>query len=160
MILQDVKYNIIGRWYQLCYKRANKKYLKKYPDYKIDEYNDGALKFIWGIKSYDNLSPCDVCLHTMNDIDITYDRDKKIYILGIETVYCFDSKNNECEYLSELLDAFTQFMKDNNYNTENPYFFFMHSPETMVEAETIEELYTKFRIFVEGYCSVYNYKLA
>ena len=158
MFLDNIKYTILAWRDRYCDNRANKKYLKKYPDYKVDEYNDGALKLIWGIKSYDDLSGADVNLYTMNDIDITYDRDNKTYSLGVETAYCFNNKQDECEYLVQLLSAFTKFMNENNYNTEHPYFFFMHNPETIMKAESIEELYTNYRIFVEGYCSVYNYK--
>ena len=58
----------------------------------------------------------------MNDIDIVYDRDKKEYMLGIETAYIFrDGKEGECKYLRQLLN-----------------------------------LFTNFRIFVEGFCKVYE----
>ena len=44
------------KWESVKHKYLVKKYSKKYTDYKDDEYNTGALKFIWGIKSSDDLS--------------------------------------------------------------------------------------------------------
>ena len=46
-------------------------------------------KFIWGLKSWYDLSSSDANMFTMNDIDIIYDKQKKKYILGIETAFNF-----------------------------------------------------------------------
>lgn len=138
------------------YNADIRRYKRKYPDYKDDEYNCGSLKHIWGVKSWDDLTGKDACLYTMNDIDITYDRDSDEYILGVETAYLFENKQGETEYLKRLLGAFTGFMESNNYKTDESYFFFMHNPETVTRAKTIDELYINFKIFVEGYCAVYG----
>lgn len=128
-----------------------------YSDYNgDDEYNCGTLKFIWGVKSFDDLSSADACLYTMNDIDICYDRDINKYMLGVETAYIFKNQLAEVEYLDGLLSYFTKYMIDNNLSTEEPYFLWMGNPCTNMEAETIEELYTNFRIFVEGYKALYG----
>lgn len=123
---------------------------KKYGNYALetDDY-----KFIWGVKSWDDLSGADACMFTMNDIDITYDKQKKMYMLGIETAYMFNSYKDECNYLKNCLNAFTKYMDDNGLNKNEPYRLFMSNPCTNMEAETIEELYTNFKIFVNGYCS-------
>ena len=139
-------------------KRAYKKeekYAKemneKYGDYTL-ETDD--LKFIWGIKSWDDLTGEEACLYTMNDIDIIYDKKEKMYMLGIETAYLFKNYNSECKYLKECLKVFTRYMDDNGLNKNEPYMLFMHSPCTSTQAETIEELYTNFKIFVNGFCSL------
>lgn len=123
---------------------------KKYGNYALetDDY-----EFIWGVKSWDDLSGADACMFTMNDIDITYDKQKKTYMLGIETAYMFDSYKDECNYLKDCLNAFTKYMDDNGLNKNEPYGLFMSSPCTSMEAETIEELYTDFKIFVDGFCN-------
>ena len=125
---------------------------KKYGDCTLetDDY-----KFIWGVKSWDDLSKADACFYTMNDIDLTYDKKKKVYILGIETAYCFDNYTSECNYLINCLDAFTKYMDDNRLNKNEPYDLFMNNPCTSMTAETIEELYTNFKIFVNGFCNQY-----
>lgn len=158
--ISDIKYRLIGLWYTYSDKMANTKYRKKYSDYKVDEFNCGNLKFIWGVKSWDDLSGAGACMHTMNDIDIMYDRDEKRYLLGIETAYMFNGnrKEGECKYLRRLLNAFTVFMDNNNYSKNFDYCLFMSNPDLIMSAESIEELYVKFKIFVEGYCSNYGYE--
>lgn len=123
-----------------------------------EKYGDCTLetddiKFIWGVKSWDDLSGADACLYTMNDIDITYDKKKKEYMLGIETAYLFKTHAAECEYLRDCLRAFTNYMDDNGLNKEEPFRLFMNNPCTSMVADTIEELYTNFKIFVDGFCN-------
>ena len=135
--------------------RKEEKYIKEmdkeYGDYTL-ETDD--LKFIWGIKSYDDLSCANACLYTMNDIDIIYDKKKKEYILGIETAYLFKTYNDECKYLSDCLKAFTKYMDDNGLNKNEPFRLFMNNPCTNMVANSIEELYTNFKIFVNGYLTL------
>ena len=136
-----------------AYKKENKyceEMDKKYGNYALetDDY-----KFVWGVKSWDDLSGADVCMHTMNDIDITYDKKKKEYMLGIETAYMFKTYADECKYLKDCLNAFTKYMDDNGLKKNEPYRLFMSNPCTSMEAETIEELYTNFKIFVDGFCN-------
>ena len=133
-------------------EKYNEEMDKKYGDCTLetDDY-----KFIWGVKSWDDLSKADACFYTMNDIDLTYDKKKKVYILGIETAYCFDNYTSECNYLRKCLDAFTKYMDDNRLNKNEPYDLFMNNPCTSMTAETIEELYTNFKIFVDGFCNQY-----
>ena len=135
--------------------RKEEKYIKEmdkeYGDYTL-ETDD--FKFIWGIKSYDDLSCANACLYTMNDIDIIYDKKKKEYILGIETAYLFKTYNDECKYLSDCLKAFTKYMDDNGLNKNEPFRLFMNNPCTNMVANSIEELYTNFKIFVNGYLTL------
>lgn len=148
--LEDKYEDVTRTFYEQKLKRL-------YPDYNgDDEYNCGALKFIWGVKSWDDLSSADTCMYTMNDIDICYDRATKKYMLGVETAYWFEDKMAEVEYLDGLLSCFTKYMTDNNLSTEEPYSLWMSKPCTSMEAATIEELYTNFKLFVEGYKALYG----
>ena len=135
--------------------RKEEKYIKEmdkeYGDYTL-ETDD--LKFIWGVKSFDDLSSSNACLYTMNDIDLTYDKQKREYMLGIETAYMFDSYDDECKYLSDCLKAFTKYMDDNGLNKNEPFRLFMSNPCTNMVANSIEELYTNFKIFVNGYLTL------
>jgi hypothetical protein len=157
-IFNDIYYRLCGLYYQFCDWKHIRKYKIKYPDYIEDEYNYGDLKHIWGVKSWDDLSSKECNLYTMNDIDITYNRDTKEYYLGIETAYVFlgDRKQGECKYLRRLLDAFTKFMDDSGYSKNEDYCLFMANPSITTTAKSIEELYTNFRIFVEGFCKLYE----
>lgn len=123
---------------------------KKYGNYCI-ETDD--LKFIWGVASWDDLSGRAANMYTMNDINITYDKQKKEYMLGIETSYVFENFENERDYLVNCLNAFTRYMDDNGLNKHEPYRLFMSNPCTSMVADSIEELYTNFKIFVDGYCN-------
>ena len=128
---------------------------KKYGDCSLetDDY-----KFIWGLKSYDALYDCECNMYTMNDIDIFYDKQTHKYKLDIETAFWFDDKNGECKYLLRLLDSFTKYMDDNGLDKNKPYEFWMSNLTTSMSADTIEDLYTNFNIFVKGYCEVNGYK--
>lgn len=126
---------------------------------KMDEkYGDCTLetddfKFIWGVKSFDDLSGASPNMYTMNNIDITYDKKEKTYMLGIETAYMFKNYDAECEYLMNCLEAFTKYMDDNGLKKNEPYQLFMNNLCTSTTAKTIEELYTNFKIFVDGFCN-------
>lgn len=132
------------------YNKYDKNMDKKYGDSSLE--ND-AIKHIWGVKSFDDLSGADCCLYTMNDIDITYDKKSKKYMLGIETAYMFDNNESECIYLKKCLDAFTKYMDTNNLDKNKKFCLFFSNPETSTSADSIEELYTNFKIFVDGFCN-------
>lgn len=124
---------------------------------KKSPYVNDNIKFIWGVKSWDDLSGNDASLYTMNDLELTYDSNTDMYSLGIETIYEFEhGKIGEVKYLIYLLKSFTDFMNENNYNINEPYFFAEGQPKISLTAKTIPELYTQFRIFVEGYNSIYG----
>lgn len=114
---------------------------------------DDNLKFIWGITSWDDLSKHEACFYTMNDIDITYDKKEKKYMLGVETAYDFKNYEAACGYLNNCLNAFGKYMDDNGLQKNKPYFLFMNEPCTSMVADNIEDLYTNFKIFVDGYCN-------
>ena len=159
-LIDKIKYGVLRKYYRFCEERFARKCKKKYPDYEDNEYNYGSLKHIWGVKSWDDLSGSGCNLHTMNDIDITFDRDTGTYSLGVETIYMFNepSNINECKYLRRLLDAFTKFMDDNALNKESNINLLCRNVGLSTSADSIEDLYTNFRIFVEGYCKICGYE--
>ncbi len=135
----------------------NKEFLKveMIEELSVEEAEE-RYEFVWGIKSYDDLSSSEANLFTMNDIDIIFDKEEKVYYLGIETAYMFEEKKAESRYLSTLLDAFSDFMKEKGYDTEEPYFLWMSPVSLEMRAESIPTLYTNFKIFVEGYNALYG----
>ena len=143
----------------LKYRFNDWRYKLKYPDYVEDSKHCGSLEHIWGVTSYDDLTGSEANLYTMNDIDITYDRDSKLYMLGIETAYMFKEprKQNECEYLRELLDFFDKYMDAMGLSKSFDKCLFFSQPTILTSAESIEELYMNFKIFVEGYCKAYGF---
>lgn len=123
----------------------------------IGEENDyDDLEFVWGIKSWDDITSTEANLYTMNDLDIVYDRKRNEYMLGIETIYLFaDGNNGEIKYLEYLLGKFTEFMRENNYISPDEKFCLrcIESVEPW-RANTISELYIRFKVFVQGYKAV------
>lgn len=151
-IFQTIKYKVEYLFADIQCKIDNFILTKKYPDYKDDEYNCDELKFIWGIKSWDDLSVGNANMYTMNDIEIDYDRNIKEYVLGIESIYQFEKgKVGEAEYLDKLLTAFTNYMEENNYRMDEPFDFWSCQSVNLWRAKDISTLYTQFRLFVEGY---------
>lgn len=132
-----------------------------YNDYNEDFTENSSMKFIWGLKSYDDLSSCDANLETMNDIDLIYLKDEQKYILGVETAYMFNSKEAEKEYFKDLLDKFTKWMKEQEYNTNstlNPcgdmYEIFSGGVNINTHFDTIEDAYRTFKLLVNGYLTL------
>lgn len=120
-----------------------------------DKYENDSMKFIWGIKSWDDLSDSDACLYTMNDIDLIYYKNEKTYGLSIETIYYFDKEENKINYLKKCLEAFTKFMIENSYNTEvKPHWMdvFSYGYNMKTHFDSIEECYAMFKLLVNGYC--------
>ena len=77
-------------------------------------------------------------------------------MLGIETVYLFaDDNNGEIKYLENLLEKFTEFVRENNYISSDDKFCLrcIESVDPW-RANTIAELYIRFKVFVQGYKSV------
>lgn len=139
-------------FYKMKSSIQERKYRRKYPDYKGESmYDCGVYKFIWGVKSQTELCSEPASLHTINDIDIIYSRETGRYILDINTSYWFDKPIDTKRYLSSLLDEFTKYMNENGLLTTEQYKFWMSTPCILFEGETIQELYTSFRIFTEGY---------
>lgn len=127
----------------------------KYPDYVDNEFNQGRLKHIWGVKSSIDSRSKEPNMYTLNDIEIVYDRKNKLYFLHMQTPSC-ESKKEERGYLQSLLLSFKNFMDDNGYDTYYQKKFLYSLPNVNSHAESIEELYINFKLYVEGYCSVYR----
>ena len=74
-------------------------------------------------------------------------------MLGVETAYMFETYASACNYLTTCLNAFTKYMDENRLNKNKSYSLFMSNPCTSMVADSIEELYTNFKIFVDGFCT-------
>ena len=142
-------------------KHEEKNTEEYYNDYNEDFTENSSMKFIWGLKSYDDLSGCDANLETMNDIDLIYLKDEKKYILSVETAYMFNSKESEKEYFKTLLDKFTKWMKEQGYNTNSTlnsygdmYEIFTKGININTHFDTIEDAYRTFKLLVNGYLTL------
>ena len=119
-----------------------------------DPYENEIMKFIWGVKSWDDLCESDACLYTMNDIELDYLKDTKKYLLSIETIFIFDKEEHKLSYLKYCLDEFEKFMVENGYNTEvKPHWWNVFSDGMNTHFDSIEECYAMFKLLVNGYCN-------
>jgi hypothetical protein len=127
------------------------------PDDYISEYETTKLKFIWGLKSWCDITPSTKAnLYSMNDIDLIYLKDEQKYILGLETFISFDSGyDDEKKYLKELLRRFTDWMIENNYSIDKHLGLYqVFSCRCDVydnHFDSIEDAYATFKLLVEGY---------
>lgn len=119
-----------------------------------DPYENEIMKFIWGVKSWDDLTCSDACLYTMNDIDLLYLKDQKKYLFSIETIFEFDKEEYKLNYLKRCLEAFEKFMVENGYNTEvKPHWWDVFGSGMNAHFDSIEECYGMFKMLVNGYCN-------
>lgn len=150
-----IKFPVIKQIYSICYRIHAYFENKRFEDNYIDENETNDMKFIWGIKSWDDLSCSDVCMYTMNDINLIYHKDKNKYSFSIETIYEFDDEKYKIEYLKGLLQAFTDFMNENGYDTnQKPYYGYVFGSGLDTEFNSIEECYAMFKTLVNGYCGL------
>ena len=122
----------------------------------FDPYcEDESMKFIWGVKSWDDLSGSDACLYTMNDIELDYLKNENKYLLSIETIFNFEKEEYKLNYLKRCLDAFEKFMIENGYNTEvKPHWWDVFGDGINAHFDSIEECYGMFKLLVNGYCNI------
>jgi hypothetical protein len=117
---------------------------------------ENRLEFIWGIKSNDDLTTCsDATLDTLNDIDICYDAKNKEYILSIETIYVFPSREEKKKYYVSLLDGMEKWLGSHGYQfNEEPdqWIVFTQLLGSGGRFDTIQELYATFKVLVKGFC--------
>lgn len=116
----------------------------------------GSYKFIWGIKSRDDLTESEPNLYTMNDLDVCYDEATNVYTLGIETIYQFENRAAKDRYLATLLTGFYDYLVCNRLFdvSFDPINLYVYNDGKLFEAPTLTELYYKFKLFVNGFMSI------
>ena len=150
-----LKLPVIKQIYDWCYQKNFDRLCNLYAKDYISEYETTSRKFIWGIMSWDCLSSNHANLDTMNDIDLIYLKDEDKYILSIETIYYFEEEKYKLEYLKGCLSAFTKFMEENKYDTDNKLYWmniFSGGLSMNKHFDSIEDCYSTFKMLVRGYC--------
>lgn len=74
---------------------------------------DGRSVFLWGVKSGDELLTTPANLYTMNDIDLTYDKEALGFTICVETIYCFDTVYGEIIHYANLLAELRDWLVEN-----------------------------------------------
>ena len=114
------------------------------------------LEFVWG---WSKNSPIKPSFLSWDDIYIYYNTKNKMYYYYVDTgVYRYESieaARGECERLSEIDEAFRNFLTEKGLPLDADIYF----EELLHEgAYTLSALYTKFKIRVEGYKYYVNNK--
>lgn len=123
----------------------------------INDYESSRLKHIWGIVSPDDISGNDSNLWTLNNMELLYWKETDDYSVELETMFLFEEKKAEKEYVKRLLNAFTNWMTANGYNTEATlrlYGVFTEGYNMNSRFPTIEEAYANFKLLANGFCSL------
>lgn len=135
------------------YKIQDRIYEKEF----ISDTETTKMKLIWGLQSFWTQPTDHPTLYGMNDFKLIYDKVKKKYYIGVETMFWFDDwENGPKESLRELLTLFTEWMKENSYNINGSVGFsglFSDGINPSEGYDSIEEAYESFKFLVEGYCN-------
>lgn len=133
----------------LIEKTKIKSWLKQYENY------EDTFEFIWGIKADDDFTSNEANLHTMNDLDIIYDKKTSRYTINVETIYEFtNGVQGAKNYMFSLLEKLTRWMEQQGYNTNAEfkiYDVFTYGIKGKREFESIEDLYKHFKFYVKGF---------
>lgn len=108
------------------------------------------LEHIWGIPS----SGTECNIFTLNDFDITYLKDRKKYIMELESIYDFETSDDERKYIVDICNKFTDWMDEKGYNRYKKldfYDLFCKNCSIKSEFDTIEDLYAVFAMLVRTY---------
>jgi hypothetical protein len=128
-------------------EKEKKRCQKLYSDWKDDEYNCGPLRYIWGIQHNGEDTNN---FNTLNDLDICFNRDTKKYILSLDSMVIMSPELTK-HHLEFLLDKFSKLIGDKLEYNFNPYGLNMYDTGELFIADSLTELYYKFKIFVKGY---------
>ena len=131
---------------------------------KTNEAINNRFKFIWGVPSDDELAPNDLNIFSLTDFSIIYDNEEQKYFMSIETIYEFKNGiKGEIAYLRYILEKFEKWLQDNNYDInsiQTHYSTVLQKWGACDETkyDSILELYSHFKIMVEGYTILYKEK--
>jgi hypothetical protein len=107
----------------------------------------GAIKKIWEYRSSENTS-------LIEDLSIVYNAREDKYYLLFDLFRDFKNDySSVAYYLLDILGRFTGYMKSKKYAMDAK--INIYNVNLDFTADTIEELYAKFKIFVTGFISTY-----
>lgn len=134
------------------YKREKARCKKMYPDWEDNELNMLDNLFIWGYTPDANATPS---FYTWDDALVYFNRVTKKYYMTIDTgFYGYEKEYNaelardELYRLTQIENAFRNFLGEKGESLY-PGVFPLLDPT--LEGDTLGELYTKFRIMLNGY---------
>ena len=88
------------------------------------------------------------------DFALKYDEDKEKYFMDIETMYGFDRNGGCREYIEEIFNRFTEFLKYNHIDTSctlNAEQAFHEPFAFSKECDKIKDCYAIFKFYINGF---------
>ena len=138
-------------------KREKARCARIYPDWVDDEFNMLDNLFIWGYNTNPNITPS---FYSWDDAYIYFNRQTKKYYMTIDTGFYGVNYNEEFaraefDRLNRIDLAFRDFLIKKGLPMRADIFPF---EDPALEADTLSELYVKFRIMIEGYRKYRHYE--
>lgn len=129
-------------------KRAKARCARTYPDWVDDEFNMLDNLFVWGYNTNPNTVPS-FC--SWDDICIYYNRaNKKYYMILDDGYYKSGDPERECQRLAAIDEAFKDFLISQG-QPMRASICFRDLVKEDEGAESLSELYVKFRVLYEGF---------
>lgn len=112
----------------------------------FNSYVYGDISYIFGIPAHDLYGKDAISnLFTTDDLKIVYDGGKNKYCLEIETIYQFQTEEDEINYYSQLLSRFAEWMAQNQYDIHSKIEAYqIFNPD--MEFDSIPEVYAWFKL--------------
>lgn len=131
-------------------KRERARCARLYPDWRDDEFNMLDNLFIWGYTIDAKAIPS---FYTWDDAYVYFNRQTKRYYMTIDTGFygcaCDEElARTEIDRLSRIDEAFRDFLIEKGLSMRAEIF---PLEDPALEADSLSELYVKFRIMLEGY---------
>ena len=110
-----------------------------------------GLEFIWGVKSGDDFTGAEANLWTNNDIALIYNMVNDDYYVDVE-VYPFQNREEEKEYLQDLLKHFAEWTRQRGDDPDAPApLHVLFSPVDRFASPY--DAYLHFKALVLGFCA-------
>lgn len=108
-------------------------------------------EFIWGLPAREDKGET-AGLHTINDIEVIYNKKTKSFAVFIEAGYHFNDTESEVEYLHRLMDSFTEWMIQHGYQVSNKRTFYdVFTGRNRLFFRSLEAAYEDLKLRIAGY---------
>lgn len=132
-----------------AYRRATRKWSKRIPNWKDDEFHDRQYEFVWGYSLSNQTQPYYPSFLSWNDFEIYFNHETQKYVLDVG--YLDFITHDEAQVVGRnLLDGLNKmrdFVKPEDDPNSTSYFL----PTVWNEADSLPQLYYQTYIHFYGF---------